>query len=177
MSLVRAVVLNGTCGAGKTTIGETMAEVLADDGDAVAFIDVDALGAAWPRPADDPYNVRLAAKNLGSVAENFAGAGVRSLVVASVVQNEADLARYSSAVGQLLEVVRLVAPLDVIDERLRLRHGPADPDGMAWHRSRAPELDRLLDDASLPMTVVENAGTKERVARAVLDAIGWIATG
>jgi adenylylsulfate kinase-like enzyme len=173
MSLLRAVVLNGTCGSGKTTTGETVAEVLADGGDAVAFVDVDALGIAWPRPADDPYNVRLAAKNLGSMAENFAAAGVRSLVVASVVQNETDLARYSSALGQPLAVVRLVAPLGVIDERLRLRHGDADPDGMAWHRARAPELDRLLDEATFPMTVVENSGTKANAARAVLDAIGW----
>jgi adenylylsulfate kinase-like enzyme len=173
MSLTRAVVLNGTCGAGKTTIGETVAEVLADAGDPVAFVDVDGLGAAWPRPADDPFNVRLAAKNLGSIAENFAEAGVRSLVVASVVQSEADLARYRSAIGVRLTVVRLVAPLDVIDERLRLRHGEADPDGMAWHRARAPELDRLLDAASLPMIVVENRGTKKDVAGAVLDAIRW----
>ena len=173
MSIERAVVLNGTCGAGKTTIGETMAEVLADTGEAVAFVDVDALGVAWPRPADDPYNVRLAARNLGSLADNFSAAGVRSLVVASVVQNEADLARYSSAVGVLLAVVRLVAPLGVIDQRLRLRHGEADPAGMAWHRERAPELDRLLDAATLPMTVVENTGAKEDVARAVLDAVGW----
>jgi gluconate kinase len=173
MTLTRAVVLNGTCGAGKTTIGETVAQVLANAGDAAAFIDVDALTVSWPRPADDPYNVRIAARNLASLAENFAAAGVRSLVVASVVENEDDLARYSGAVGQRLQVVRLVAPLDVIDERLRLRHGDADPDGMVWHRRRAPELDRLLDEASLPATVVENSGTKQAVARTVLDAIGW----
>ena len=43
---VRAVWLNGTVGAGKTTVGQVLAEHVADAGDAVAFINTDDLGVS-----------------------------------------------------------------------------------------------------------------------------------
>ena len=81
--LVRAVWLNGTVGAGKTTVGEVLAEHLADAGEAVAFINTDDIGRSWPRPASDPFNHALVTTNLASLASDHIAAGTRTIVVAA----------------------------------------------------------------------------------------------
>jgi predicted kinase len=172
--LARALLVNGTCGAGKSTVGAAVVEVLGALGDAVAFVDMDAMGVSWPRPGDDRFNKAIATRNLVSVAANFVAAGVTSLVLAGVIRDETDMARYELALGMPVTVVRLVLPSDVIDERLRRRHGDADPDGLAWHRRHAPELDAVLDRSSVPMVTVANTRPAAEVARAVLVAAGWI---
>lgn len=171
--VIRALWLNGTVGAGKTTVGAVIAELLADRGEAVAFIDTDALGAAWPRSPDDPFNTRLVADNLAAVVANFAAAGVRSLVVAGVVQDRSDLERYQRAIGAPVTLVRLVVPAPEVEERLRRRHGEIDPGGLRWHVDRAPTLAALLDEAGLPMLEVSNIGQPDETAGAVLTAAGW----
>jgi chloramphenicol 3-O-phosphotransferase len=171
--LSRALLLNGTCGAGKSTVGAAVAELLADAGVAVGFVDLDALGVAWPRPPGDPFHKALAARNLAGVAADLVDVGVRSLVLSGVVVDEADLARYEEALGLPITVVRLVVPLGVLDDRLRHRHGDADPGGLDWHRSRAPELDAQLDRSPVPMAAVANTAPVATVARAVLAACGW----
>ena len=158
--LVRAAWLNGTVGTGKTTVGEVLVEHLADAGEAVAFINTDDLGVAWPRPAQDPFNVRLATKNLAALASNYAAAGSRTMVVAGVVQTNAQLERYATALGiaPRSRTARCIAAGD--------RATPPRPARRARRRwpSVAPcawplELDAILDDSDLLMTVVENHGT------------------
>lgn len=170
---MKALLVNGTCGAGKTTVGASVAQVLAEKDEAVAFIDMDALGVSWPRLPDDPFNTRMAARNLASLATDFSDAGTASIVLAGVIRDHAGLTLYETALGSRLTVVRLVAPPDVIDDRLRHRHGSNDPEGLAWHRRYAPELDAILDLSQLPMVSVENVGTPRDVARSVLVAAGW----
>lgn len=172
--LERALFVNGTCGAGKTTIGAAAADLVARAGDAVAFIDMDALSQSWPRPADDPFNKALGLKNLEALVGNFTRAGVTSVVIAGVIQDAADLARYEVALGLRLAVVRLLAPLDLIDERLQRRYGERDSEGMAWHRQRAPELNDVLEASSVEMTTVANTAPVPDVARAVLAACSWL---
>jgi hypothetical protein len=47
----------------------------ADRGEAPAMADLDSLGAAWPTPADDPFQHRLKARNLAAVWSNFRDTG------------------------------------------------------------------------------------------------------
>ena len=170
---VRAVWLNGTVGAGKTTVGEVLAEHLADVGEAVAFINTDDLGTSWPRPAEDPFNVTLVTKNLAAVANNYVAAGARTLVVAGVVQMNAQLERYANALGTAPRLVRLVVSQKQIERRLHGRHGELDDAGLRWHLARAPELDNILDESDLSTTVVENNRAPLATAKAVLAAIEW----
>lgn len=171
--LVRAVWLNGTVGVGKTTVGHVLAEHLADAGEAVAFINTDDLGTSWPRPPDDPFNVRLVTKNLAQLASNYTAAGTRTIVVAGVVQRNAQLVHFANALGTVPRLVRLVASATEIEHRLRGRHGDLDHSGLRWHLARAPELDDILDEGDLSMTVVENDGPPLMTAKAVLAAIEW----
>ncbi|HEX6233531.1 MAG TPA: AAA family ATPase [Jiangellaceae bacterium] len=171
--LVRAVWLNGTVGVGKTTVGHILAEHLAHAGEAVAFINTDNLGTSWPRPPEDPFNVRLVTKNLGALANNYIAAGTRTIVVAGVVQKNAQLEQFAKALGTVPRLVRLVASAMEIEHRLQGRHGELDDSGLRWHLARAPELDDILDQSDLSMTVVENDGPPLMTAKAVLAAIEW----
>ena len=172
--LQRALFVNGTCGSGKSTIAAATADLIAQAGIAVAFVDMDALSQTWPRPPDDPFNKALGLKNLVSVVRNFTDAGVPSVVIAGVIQDEEDLARYEAALGLRPTVVRLLAPLRLIDERLQRRYGDTDPDGMAWHRERAPELDAVLDASVVEMTSISNTASILDVARSALAVGGWL---
>lgn len=172
--LERALFVNGTCGSGKTTIAAAAADLVARTGDAVAFVDMDALSQSWPRPADDPFNKALGLRNLEAVVRNFTKAGVTSVVVAGVIGDEADLARYEVALGLPPAVVRLLAPLELIDERLQYRYGESDSEGLAWHRQRAPELNDILDASTIEMATVSNTAPVPEVARTVLAACDWL---
>jgi gluconate kinase len=171
--LVRAVWLNGTVGAGKTTVGEHLAELLSQAGEAVAFINTDDLGRCWPRPTGDPFNVDLLVRNLTAVASNYVRAGARTVVVAGVVQTNDQLGRFSSALETAPALVRLTVPADEVSRRLRRRHGEFDEAGLRWHLARAPELDGLLDISGLPSVLVENTGPPAATAQAVLASLDW----
>jgi hypothetical protein len=171
--LVRAVWLNGTVGVGKTTVGHVLAEHLADAGEAVALINTDDLGTSWPRPPDDPFNVSLVTKNVGALANNYVAAGARTIVVAGVVQRTSQLEHFANALGTVPRLVRLVASATEIERRLRGRYGELDDSDLRWHLARAPELDDILDQSDLPMTVVQNDGPPLMTAKAVLAAIEW----
>jgi adenylylsulfate kinase len=171
--IVRALLVNGTVGSGKTTVGAAVATELAARGEPVAFVDLDTLSEFWPAPVDDPFNTRIVATNLASVAKNFGEAGATALVMAGVVETTPGLASYQRAVGVPLVVVRLVAPREVIDARLRRRHAEHDAAGLEWHLARVAELDASLDGSGVPMRLVPNEASPQQVAVAVLDACGW----
>lgn len=171
--VVRSVWLNGTVGVGKTTVGEVLAQHLADAGDAVAFINTDDLGRSWPRPDHDRFNTALVERNLASLASNYIDAGARTIVIAGVIQTNAQLDRYSAALGTAPHLVRIVAPVEEIEHRLHTRHGQSDEPGLRWHLERAPELNDILDHSDLSMKTVDNSETPLAAANAVLAAIGW----
>jgi adenylylsulfate kinase len=135
--------VTGTVGVGKTTVVEKVAGLLAEAGEPHAWIDLDALSAAWPRPSDDPFNTRLSAHNLECVATNTAAAGARSLVLAGVVKTRNVLELYENAIGVAITVVRLKSPRRVVEARLRRRYDDTDTESLKWHLDRAPELDAI----------------------------------
>jgi adenylylsulfate kinase len=171
----RALVVTGTVGVGKTTVAEKVADLLANAGEPHAWIDLDALSAAWPRASDDPFNNRLTAENLACVATNMAAVGARSLVLAGVVQTQDVLDLYENAVGVAITVVRLKAAPDVVDARLRHRYGDTDPKSLRWHLDRAPELEAILDGSPVAAHDVPNMSSPIEVARSVLAVLA--ATG
>lgn len=112
-------------------------------------------------------------RNLASLASNYVDAGARTIVIAGVIQTNDQLDRYSAALGTTPHLVRIVAPLDVIEQRLHTRHGPSDQSGLSWHLERASELNNTLDRSDLSMRTVDNSETPLVAAKAVLVAIGW----
>jgi adenylylsulfate kinase len=169
----RVLLVTGTVGVGKTTVAEAVSRQLAEARDPHAWVDLDKLSELWPPPEGDPFNTRMTAKNVRSVVANFARAGVRSLVLAGVVETQGDVALLEAAIGQRITIVRLTAAAGLIETRLRGRHRDTDPEGLAWHVARVPELDTKIDASGVPMAVVDNGGELSTTARAVLNAVGW----
>ncbi|GIH18657.1 hypothetical protein Raf01_68290 [Rugosimonospora africana] len=170
---IRALLLTGTVGSGKTTVAETVGDLLSDAGIAHAVIDVDWLRRSWPCPPDDPFNGGMALRNLRAVAQNYLRAGCARLVLAGVLESRVERDAYQDAVTVPLTVCRLRVDLSTIRQRLIRRH-ENDDDGLRWHLNRSGELDRILEQARVEDVVVDATTTSIReTAEAVMAAIRW----
>lgn len=169
----RALLLTGTVGVGKTTIAIAVAQRLAERGDSSGCIDMDVFSRMWPPPEGDPFRKDLALANLRSTAPNFWKAGVGYLTIAWVVENRQQVAAVADCVGAPLTVVRLTAPLDVVEERLRVRHTLIKTAELQWHLRRSVELDAVLERCDVQWSRVQNEGTPAETASLVLEAVHW----
>lgn len=169
----KALLVTGTVGVGKTTVAETVGQLLSASAVPNAVIDVDWLRNAWPAPSDDRFNRALAIRNLHAVAGNFLEAGAVRLVLAGVVESAEDRAAHAEAVGAPMTVCRLRVDLDLVRIRLARRHEHHDGDRQ-WHLHRAAELDTILDAADVADLVLDvTDATPAEAAAAVLREIGW----
>jgi chloramphenicol 3-O-phosphotransferase len=169
----RALLLNGTVGVGKTTVAEAVGDLLREAGAPHGVIDVDALRHAWPAPPGDRFHLALGMRNLAAVAANHLAAGSDRLVAAGVVETQAERHAHEQALGVPVTVVRLRVQTRVLRARLEHRHAD-DPDSLAWHLRRAPELDAILDaatvdDHSLDVTTT----TPAQAAAEIVRTLGW----
>ena len=100
--------LSGPVGVGKTTVLVEMHDILAARGVPHACIERDALAYSWPPRGR--FNEAAALENLAAVWANFHRAGAERLVVAGVVESEADVDGYRRAVpGARITLCRLTA--------------------------------------------------------------------
>jgi len=167
---VPVLVLNGSVGVGKTTIGTAISSLLANAEIPHAFVDRDALCVSWPHRGR--FNEELANRNLAAVWRNFRALGAERLIVAGVLESTGDVDAVRSAVpGAAMIVCRLRAPRAVRDARLRAREHGASRD---WHLARSVELETILDCAAVDDFSIENDGrSPDAVAHEVLARAGW----
>jgi len=167
---VRALLITGPVGIGKTTVAEAVGDVLAAAAVPHAVVDLDWLRRCTPSPANDPFNLALELRNLRAVARNYAEAGARRLVLAGVLERRSDRASYAEAVGAEIAVCRLKADLSVIRQRLVARHRDAELE-LRWHLDRAEELDGIFASAQVEDYVV---AADQAVAEVAQDVVaGW----
>ena len=168
---MKALLVTGPVGVGKTTAAEAVGDVLAAASVPHAVIDLDGLRRSWPSPADDPFNLGLELRNLQAVARNYRDAGAQRLVLAGVLERRTDRSRYAEVLGVDLLVCRLIADLAVIRERLVARH--REDSGLAWHVNRAEELEGIFAAAWVEDFVVAADQPVTEVAQDVVT--GWLA--
>jgi ribose 1,5-bisphosphokinase PhnN len=169
---VPVLVLTGPVGAGKTTVGAEVSDLLAEIGVAHAVIDVDCLRTCHPAPRDDPFHTALGLRNLAAVWANYRAAGAERLVLVDVVEERAYLAGYRGAIpGADITVVRLTATLESLHRRLEGRESGAS---LEWHKARAGELLAQMDERAVEDVLVQTEGkVAVEVAREVLARVGW----
>ena len=76
--------LAGSPGVGKSAVGWTLVERLANGGEPVAYVDIDQLGMCYPPPQGDPFRWALKERALDRIAGCYRQAGVARLVVSGV---------------------------------------------------------------------------------------------
>ena len=169
-----AVLLTGTVGTGKTTTAYALSALERAAGVPHALVDLDQVRLLVPAPAADPFAHEVELANLRDLARNYRAAGARRLILAGVVEQAAEVPRYTAAldVARLL-VCRLTVDADDVPARLRHRHAD-EPDALAWHLERTVELTALLDAAPFEDVRVCTTGrTPADVAAEVRRAAGW----
>lgn len=173
----RVLVVSGTMGAGKTAVASAIGDILGGRGARFGWIDGDALCQAGPIAPGDPHNQALLFDALAGVAPAYRKRGLGIVVIARVVEDPDDRARYAHAFrsdggSADVTIARVTAPEDVRLARIDAR----EPEG-EWRefgRARTVELEASLDALDLEDLAVENAGRPAAEAAAeLLDAIGW----
>lgn len=173
----RVLVVNGSIGAGKTSVAEGAFDLLAERGARAAMIDGDFLCQAKPASDADPFNQELLFANLAAVAPVYRRYGYGYTVIARVVEDPEDRDRYSHAFaahGQPAEVVigRVTAPESVRKSRIVARD--LDPAWREWGHARTVELEAALVGLALDDAVVTNANrSPEETAEELLGLLGW----
>jgi adenylylsulfate kinase len=168
----RAILLTGTMGSGKTVVTIAIGELLQARGQAYALVDLDWLGWVDPAPSSRLTQRAVLAENLRLIWPTFRDAGVERLVLARYVEDRPQLDEFRAALpGVELAIVRLVAPADVIERRLRVRDTGAQ---LAEHLAETAEFAARAEANALEDAVVDNG---ERplgdVVADVLKAAGW----
>ena len=168
-----ALLINGTVGAGKTSVAEMVGDVLTEAGVPNAVIDLDWLRRSWPSPDGDRFNVAMALRNLSSVARNYRDAGAVRIVLAGVIETRVERDRHEDALGVPLSVCRLRVDLPLVRARLAQRH-EGEGAVLQWHLVRSGELDTILEAAAIDdFTVGATNLSLSSTAKMVLSTIGW----
>jgi adenylylsulfate kinase len=167
---VKAILISGTMGSGKTTVLAEASDILLSKGIVHAAIDLDTLGIAHlPNGVADD----LLFRNLASVWANYQAAGVTRLLLAEALETAADLERTRNAIGEVeIVVCRLTASEETAKQRVRTR----EP-GMLQETfvTRVADLGRILDLAALENFSIQNDNASVTdVARELLLRAGWL---
>lgn len=172
MAAVPVLLLTGTVGVGKSTVAVEVHDVLGERGVPNVAFDLDAFTMQWP--PSSKWNSDLMFESLAALWEINRHRGVERVVLAHVLEDGDERARYAEAIpGAELTAVRLVAPEVVRKDRLTARMAPGP--GREWHLHRTVELDAILDAARHEDFVVDNGDRPVRdVALEVLRGAGWL---
>lgn len=172
------VIITGPVGVGKTTTAEALGDLLIEQDIPHTMIDMDALTWTYPRPANDRFNGQLGLRNLADVVRNARELGSSRLVVAGVIESRGDRDGYRAAIpGAAVTVVRLVAPIERIRERIMSRSagGAGSEASVVWERDRAAELIAIMDAADAADVLIDTTDRKPKdVAREIATRLGWL---
>lgn len=105
--------------------------------------------------------------------QNFRAVGVERLIVTRVLETRTLIRRIEEAVpGAEVVVVRLRAPLEVVQARIRAR----DRDHPEWSLATTESLVPAMDAQQVEDFVIDNSSSSiDETAREVLSVVGWLA--
>lgn len=165
------LIITGSMGSGKTTVLSEASDILASRNISHGSIDLDALGTAYlPSQAN---NDQLIYRNLRNVWENYAGIGLRRLLLARAIEDRAELECCRGAVSAASVVIcRLTASVETMQARVQNRETGIWRDR---YIGRVIELNAVLDSAHLEDFALLNENRPiTDVAYEMLTRSGWL---
>lgn len=171
--MVSVAVVTGPVGVGKSTVLREADALLTGAGVPHASVELEDLARFWgPEPATGCTWSDVAGRNLATVWANYRAAGADRLLLSLLMEHRSDLRLLREAIPDArITIVRLGAPLAVIEERVRSRE-PAIAEqelcAARWWVSRLEGsifADHLVDNGDRPV---------REVAAEVLRVIGWL---
>jgi adenylylsulfate kinase-like enzyme len=168
---IPTLLLTGTVGSGKTVVAAEIGRLLEEGGVSSAIVDLDWLG--WvhlPRGSVSPDDLII--RNLTAIWANLRGTGIRHAVLARAVLRRNTVHALRLAVPEAdLTVVRLTAPPEMIEDRLRRRDTGAILEG---HLREFRTMAGAMEEARVEDLVVVNDGRPiQDIAANVLREVGW----
>jgi adenylylsulfate kinase-like enzyme len=167
------LLITGPVGVGKTSVAFEAMELLEERNVAHAFFDLDGLTYLYPKPANDRFGEQFALEALGLLCPRLREQGVAHLILARVLWEPESLTLYRRAIPVAeITVVRLTAPLDVLEERLRRREVGSAID---WYLARARECEERWSRDPVGNVLIQTAGRDVRtIAQEILDTLRWV---
>lgn len=173
LSVVPVLLVTGPIGVGKTAVLHEADLLLIEAGADHATVEPEEVARCWPDTPDASSRLAFVYSNLATLWSNFAAVGATRLLLAALVERRSELRFVTEAIPDAaVTVVRLHAPLAVLEERIRRRE-PARPDdelaGARWwteQLERTRPEDHLVESDSRPIG---------EIAREVLHLAGWLA--
>lgn len=167
---LEALLIIGAYGTGKTALAAAIAEMLEERGRPYAAIDLDWLAWADTEGLDEDSADRLMLRNLSAVVTNDVEEGVRLFVLAGAYTDRSDLDDLMSTLSMPIRVVRLTAPLEVIERRLRFDVSAGRHDALRNAAEGIPQEELI----GAEHRTVSNDRPIQETATEVLDWLGWL---
>jgi predicted kinase len=171
MAPITSLLITGSMGSGKTTVLSEASDILTAQNIPHASIDVDALGTA--HLSSPLQNNQLMYRNLQSVWENYANAGLTRLLLARAIEDQAELQLCRNAVrGAEMVICRLTASIKTMQDRVQNRDiGTLQNIFIA----RVAELNSILDRVHLEDFSLSNENRSVTdVAHEMLVRTRWL---
>jgi len=162
-----AVLITGVYGTGKTSVTEELAATLDTVDAPYAAIDIDWLIWANVEGGHGPAARALLERNLAAVIGNDRDAGVNRFLLAGYLEDADAVAGIARAVAVPMKVVRLVAPIEVIEQRIG--NGRSEELEVARAAIAGSSQDGIGD------VVITSDRPVSELAREILEWLGWLA--
>jgi hypothetical protein len=165
--VVEVLVINGPCGAGKSSVGFECMEILEERGIPAAMVDAE-LAYFHPQRGQGED---VAERALAAVWPVYRDEGIDRLLLPRVIEKERHLEIVERAVpGARIQIAWLDASPALVAERLGERERGS---ALQWHIDRAEEIRRNAGDDFADFRV-DAARDVRTIALDLLDRAGWV---
>lgn len=172
MTSIPLLIISGPVGVGKTSSAEEVSNVLLGRSVPHTLLDLDCLAGTYPRETNDRFGSRIMLTNLRSVWRNCAAAGSKNLVLARVIETQAEKDAIAECIPHAATAVcRLQARNETLVTRVRKREIGT---GAQWHEQRSLELAASLKNGAPADFVVDTDGKSiVDVANEIVGKVPW----
>jgi hypothetical protein len=169
--VIPVLLVTGPVGVGKSAVLHEADALLSGAEIPHATVVLEEIARCWPPATDDRRDDPIAYRNLASLWPNFAAQGAERLLLEQILEKRSQIRHLRAALpAAAVTVVRLHAPLSLIEERLRMRE-PYPESELGAARWLAPRMDHSMVEDH----VVENGRRPLReVASEVLQSAHWL---